>query len=387
EGNVFKNMNYIFSTGGFFDSLMIAGTAYEAVTGKPAGSDINIVLYDARRPDSAIVREKPEYVVKVKDKGHFILPGLPGKSFRIYALKDDNDNLIYDGTNERIAFIDSIIFPADTIGKLIELRLFKEIAPLDTAKDADSVKTNMRERSGKRRGMIVDSKDFRYSVGVDTSNKDKRTHDLNKPVKISFGNTVDTYDIERISLSLDSSDTLIPFTITRDTLPNILFMDADWKENTLYTIKLLKDFAEDTSGQMATPSKHMFRTKGEEDYGILITNVPSVYLGKKYRLVVTTEKDTLYNKPVTDTIVQINRLLPEKYSLSIIVDENENGIWDTGNLFEKIQPELVIPHTDVIDMKAGWEIVVDFVMPVTEGQSAKTKIGAPPVRGDRPGAK
>lgn len=388
EGNVFKDFSYLFSTGAFFDSLKVNGIVYEAVTGKPA-SDVTVLLYPAEQPDSAIVRKKPMYVTKTKGNGSFLLPGLPSRAFRIYALKDDNENLVYDGENEKIGFIDSVIIPSDTIKGQIVLRVFKEIVPIDTTLETDTTALKAKPRLGRRRDDKSDSKELRYSVAVDTSNLEKRTFDLNKPVKITFNNPIDTYYTTRVSILLDSSDVEMPFTVSRDTVPDILFLNAAWKENTLYTIKIFKDFVADTAGQLNLPSKHVFRTLGEEDYGVIKVNIASAYFGNKYRLVVTTDKDTVYNQPILDTAVSLRRLLPNKYNLSIIVDENENGIWDTGNLFEKLQPELVIPHNNVIELKAGWENVIDFVVPVIEAPSAKgkPKMGTPPVRGDRQGAK
>src|SRR5690606_10845453 len=89
EGNAFANYNYIFSTGSYFDSLKLYGIVYDAATGRPA-TDITLMLYEAGRPDSAVVKEKPLYVTRVVDGGRYIFAGMPADSFRIYALKDDN---------------------------------------------------------------------------------------------------------------------------------------------------------------------------------------------------------------------------------------------------------------------------------------------------------
>lgn len=395
ESNVFANFNFMFSTGSYFDSLKMYGIVYDAESGTHA-SGITLLLYDATKPDSAVVKEKPLYVTQTLDKGRFLFRGLPGTSFRIYALKDDNGNLIYDGEEEKIGFIDSVIIPVDSVKpeEPILLRVFKEIVPPDSLDEDDSLKKRTKPGFNKRRANKADEKELRYNVAVDTSDTEKRTHDVNKPIRITFSNPVDTYNIDRVSVTFDSMDTdvEVPYTLKRDTTEEVLLLNTDWKENTVYTIRLLKDFVQDTSGLQAMPSKYIFRTKGEEDYGIIVIHLPSQYYGDKYLLRLSMEKDSIYQQSITDTSVTLRRLNPGKYNIRIIVDENENGKWDTGDLFAKKQPELVIPYADVIELKPGWENVIDFKTPLTEDLNPtpkpKPKQGAvPPKRGEKPAEK
>lgn len=322
--------------------------------------------------------------------------GLPGNTFRIYALKDDNGNLVYDGEEEKIGFIDSFVVPVDSVrpNEPIVMRVFREIVPPDSLDVKDSIKPKTRGGFNKRRDNKADEKELRYNVAVDTSDIEKRTHDVNKPVRITFSNPIDTYNTGRVFLSFDSMgiDVEVPYTLKRDTTEEVLLLNTDWKENTVYTIRLLKDFAQDTAKLLAMPSKYIFRTKGEEDYGIIVIHVPTQYYGRKYLLRMGIEKDSIYQQPITDTAVTIRRLNPDKYNIRIIVDENENGKWDTGDLFAKKQPELVIPYTDVIELKAGWENVIDFKTPLTEDLNPKPKPkpkagAAPPKRGEKAGEK
>lgn len=381
EGNAFKNYNYIFSTGEFFDTLLLNGFVIDAATGLPA-SGTTILLYDAVDNDSAVVKKKPHYVTTVGGGGTFILPGLPRKRYRIYALKDENENLVYDGENELIGFIDSIVVPIDSPGEPIELRIFKEIAPLDTAK-VDSTLV-IPTRKNKRKD-VDDREELLYSVRVDTSNIEKRSFDINESVKITYNHPIDTYDIGKIFLSYDSAeiDVESELTVQRDTVDNVLLIGTNWKMDAVYTLRVLKDFATDTSGTTSLPSKYRFRTKSDDDYGILNIHIPSKFYDNKYILQVTIKKDTVYQQSITDTLIKLTKLEPGAYSMRIIVDENENGKWDTGDLFSKVQPELVIPYNQSMELKAGWENLVDFVEPVTEKKSR----GQSPNRGDSRGRK
>lgn len=386
ENNEFENFNYIFSTGSYFDSLKLTGIVYTAATGKPA-ADMSIVLYEAGLSDSAVVKQKPMYVTKTNGSGNFVMPGLPCKAFRIYALKDANENLVYDGDEEEIGFVDSIIFPMDSVTSSVVLRLFKEIPPIDTLDDQDSLKKVKPTFKGRKKGTRFDDNELRYTIAVDTNDTAKRTYDINKPVKITFSSPIDTFNSSRISLVRDSAGIELEsaFTIERDTTEEGFLLNSTWQDNTLYTIKVFKDFATDTSKNTSLPSAHTFRTKSDIDYGLIKVNVAAAYTSDKHILQVISGSDTIYNKGITDSTVTVKRLLPGKYELYIVVDENKNGKWDTGDLFAKLQPEYVLPYPDVIELKAGWENVLDFKEPVKE--KVKDKIKASRERRDKPPTK
>ena len=108
------------------------------------------------------------------------------------------------------------------------------------------------------------------------------------------------------------------------------------------------------------PGRYVFRTRNDDDYGKIKVHLPAKYNNTKYLLLVTTDRDTVYQKPVRDTIINLPRLRPDKYTFRIIVDKNRNGKWDTGDLFGKLQPEEVIPYPDKVILKPGWDNTIDF---------------------------
>ena len=371
ESNVFAGYSYTFSTGAYFDSLQLNGRVTNAATGLPDTSGILVGLYAGNEGDSAIVRHKPKYITRPDASGYFIFRGLPDKKFRIYALKDANDNLIYDGPGEMIAFSDQLARPGDTTAK-ISLRLF---AQKDTSsnKGIDSVRNG---RPGARQPAAKDG--FTYTVNVDTANLSKRTFDINKHLSIVFSR-IPAINKDKITLVYDSVGVSVPVKLAfnTDTLhPSVLSLNNSWLENTAYTLRLAKGFAKDTSGKDLLPAKYNFRTKEDEDYGKITVHLPSKYNSPDHLLMVVAENDTVYQKPVTDTIVNLARLAPARYTFRVIADKNRNGKWDSGNLFGKKQPEEVIPYREPFTLKAGWENIIDF-----------EPIPVPQRSAERPGAK
>ncbi len=107
EGNKFTNFKHVFSTGDNIDSLRVKGTVYDLETEKPL-QGISVLLYEDLS-DSTIVRKKPFYATRTDKNGGFILENIKPSTFRIIALKDENNNLIFNENNEQIGFTDKWI--------------------------------------------------------------------------------------------------------------------------------------------------------------------------------------------------------------------------------------------------------------------------------------
>jgi hypothetical protein len=364
EGNPFKGYTYTFSTGAYFDSLQLWGNIVNAATGLYDLEGISVVLYYTTDNDSAIVRQKPRYVTRVEQGGQFTFKGLPKRPFRIYAVKDANDNLTYDGPvgGEMVGFVDNNVVPGDTGMAAVNIRIFAE--ELDTAskRSIDSAAgSKEKQRMGSTQAKVQET-NFTYSVGVDTSNRERKTFDVTGPIIVAFSR-LPVFNGDKVTLTIDSNGIEAPVRIRQevDSAKRTLSVaPAKWKENMVYTLRLAKGFAKDTAGNDLPPSRHTFRTKDEDDYGEITMHLPATYKGNMYLFKVLVENDSVYQKPVTDTIVKLRYLKPGKYTFRVILDKNRNGKWDAGKLLEKIQPEEVIPYKEPLDLKAGWKHILDF---------------------------
>lgn len=108
EGNVLRNFEFVFSTGGHLDSLAVLGTVLQAFNLEPHEEDVFLMLY-SNLNDSAPLLEIPEYVGKADDKGNFLINNVRPANYRLFALQDLNRNYKYDVPEEFIGFLDSTI--------------------------------------------------------------------------------------------------------------------------------------------------------------------------------------------------------------------------------------------------------------------------------------
>ncbi|NDC42187.1 MAG: hypothetical protein EBZ77_11670, partial [Chitinophagia bacterium] len=352
ENNPYTNHAYTFSTGSYFDSLELSGLVLNAVTGLPDTGG-KVLLYATRDTGMAILRKAPMYLTAIQSNGRFTFKGLPpGRTFRLYALRETNDNLTYDDASEWVAFYDKVVQPGDSLGQ--PLRLFR-VDTGTTPKDTLSVV----RRPG--RLSASDKNQAAYRVNVDTTDKKRRSFDINHPIRITFANRV-TLNHSKINLYTGNNDSLqqVPINYLGDsTDSNVLVIAPVWKPETSYTLKLSKGFAKDTGDRELPPSRFAFTTMSEDDYGTLKVQLADS-LGSEHLVFITREKDTVYLKPITNHTVILGRLMPGKYTARLINDENHNGKWDNGDLKLGRQPEIIRGYPEEINLKAGWEQVIDF---------------------------
>lgn len=125
EGNMYPGYTYVFSTGDRIDSLYITGIVQESSTLKPV-KGATVMLYK-NHADSAVFLERPVAAVKTDDWGYFSLSYLQDTLYRLYALRDDAGDNLYDPQADLIAFYDSLVQPVlkvnDTIPELMKYEM------------------------------------------------------------------------------------------------------------------------------------------------------------------------------------------------------------------------------------------------------------------------
>lgn len=372
EGNPYKGKAFTFSTGPWFDSMQIKGKIMDAESGLADNSEkVKVLLYDSKLPFDVVTKQKPSYITTTNNKGEFVLGGLPNKQFRIFALKETGDNLKFDSDDELIGFMDTTINPElDTVPVI--LHIFKEIPDTSVKKQDSAINSNSNPKAKSRFSastaetkpatINLDGKTFNYLVLVDTNAVSKRTQDITKPLEVIFSRNLDTIDIQKIVLTCDSNGIEVEskINVEIDTSRKKILINTLWRENQLYTLRLLRGFATDTSKETVMPSKHIFRSKSDDDYGKMEINLTAQYLNKEYLLQVKKDAEIIYLEPISQLKVKLSRLAPGTYTLLLIKDENGDGEWTTGQLKTKQHAEKVIPYKEMINMKAAWEHVIDF---------------------------
>lgn len=116
EGNSFGDYAFTFSSGGQIDTMQVSGYVLDASNLEPI-KGIMVGVYEL--PDSAaelhdsVFKTTPlERVSRTDASGHFTIKGLKNAYYRIYALKDQNQNFCYDQKSELLGFTSRKFIPS-----------------------------------------------------------------------------------------------------------------------------------------------------------------------------------------------------------------------------------------------------------------------------------
>ena len=131
EGNPMGNFSYSFSTGASIDTMEVSGTVLEASNLEPI-KGIQVGLHKDLG-DSAFVSKPFDRVSRTDSRGRFSIRGIAPGKYRIYALKDGNQNYLYDSKSEMIAFYDSLIIPS-SMPATRQDTIWKDTLTVDTIK-------------------------------------------------------------------------------------------------------------------------------------------------------------------------------------------------------------------------------------------------------------
>lgn len=154
EGNKLQNFEYVFSTGEVLDSMSVRGILKYAETLEKPKDPFTIMLYSDLR-DSVPLTEIPLYVGRSDDSGVFSVNNLRPDEYKVFALMDGNNNLLFDLPSEEIAFLDSNL----TVNTEF-VRLLLGIEPPDSSAnpiDSSSLMSDVRLDSLDAQGIPGDS--------------------------------------------------------------------------------------------------------------------------------------------------------------------------------------------------------------------------------------
>ncbi|MCG2460140.1 Ig-like domain-containing protein [Flavobacteriaceae bacterium F89] len=415
EGNPNSFLTYVFSTGTYIDSLMVAGAVKDAFK-KSADSFISVMLYemDSTYTDSTIYKRPPNYMTNTLDSAVvFRLKNLKAGKYAMFAIKDEGQNNMFDQKVDKIGFLnDTVTIPTDST---YLLTLFKEIpnysvaVPSFTAMNKiifgysgnsdeiqitpmsgipDSVRTMIRKEPNKDTlnfwftPFDMDSAVFKVTneklkiidtftvkarkVGIDSlqlAPNQSGTLSFSDPYYITSTTTpIVKIDSSKISL-FDKDTTAVNFTVNLDTLSNRMRISFKVEPNEKYNMELLPGAIEDFFGTQNDSLTTSLSTGSYADFGNLKLTVEG---GIEFPVIaqLTDEKGELKREIQTGdkSEYEFNNLKPGKYVFRIIFDSNGNGKWDTGNYLERKQPEKVTYFPDVIELRANWEKNQTFIL-------------------------
>lgn len=344
EGNIARNLVYVFSTGPSIDYNTYAGKVIVAEKGKP-DSTLLVVLHK-NLDDSAVKKNNPRYYTRINGKGDFIFRNLPAGTFAAYVVPN-NFLKRYDDSTQLFAFRNTPV----SIGPFEQKDTFYAFqAAKPTAVTAAAT---IKPAAG-----VKEDKRLRYTPDLDNGQQD-----LLSSFTLSFNHKLVNFDSSKLVLYDTGYSKISGYHVSLDTGRTKLSIAYNWKEKQGFRLLLDKEFATDSGGTQLTKKDTIrFSTKSENDYGSIRLRFPNLDLSRNPVLQFVQNDKLVESVPLTRNEFQRKRYRPGTYELRILYDTNQNGVWDTGSFWgtKKRQPEIVYLIPKQLAIRANWDNEVDI---------------------------
>lgn len=410
EGNPKDGFTYRFSTGDVLDSLEAKGVLLDAVTGeRKQGVLLGFYRYTpgAKQQVDSI---KPLFVTKSIEGGVFDIRNLKKGKYWVRAFTDDNRDYIIQ-PNESFAFMEDPVFIDTNYSDTLELKL------TENATNKPSISVNLEDR---KYPILVSTKPlpadvlFRWVDGTPVDGGfgfDRDSFFLGDTLKSDeilmtrSDGGIDTIqvkkttkkdrDIQKVSVSVlakknyanhfvltpnsvldsikpslfylskvDSSKHLIKSVVLRNNNSILIVADSLGEERQL---SLTLDSGAIWSSGVANDSIGIPVNFHEKDgLGAIEFIVDSSIVFDGNQLICRLLRDNsevIRTKRVKERSFSFQNLPPGSYTLKVIVDQNENGIWDANSL-NPLRLHEPIFEFGTYKLQEGWDLLGNLIKPV-----------------------
>ncbi len=424
EGNALGYYNFAFSTGEKIDSLFISGELKSLINEKdkkPEEGSLVVGLYQQK--DSMDYRQKPYYITKADPDGYFELNYLAPGNYRVLAFEDSNSNSVYDIGKENVGFLkDQItldksisglninLFPSKKAMKYLEMKEVPGGILMTFEGNPDEVKVvSLNEKlkdykvthSPKSDSAMIWFNATAQNVGITANENLKFSYDngvkkdsvslfyrYNTKNEMTISNTkgnslapqqdfiitsnyfVDKIQPEKWTLVSDSIQQEFTAAISEKN-PLEIHIKSEFKDGKKYSLTIPKETVSSFYEVINKSYRFDFEADKIENYGeltITLENAPK----QKFWLQLLSESGTVaYSKYGLENQINFKSLKPSQYNLRILVDENENGIWDFADFAENIFAEPVFIFDKKIEVRPLWEIRETWTLPAENSEEPK----------------
>ncbi len=419
ENNKLSNYQYVFSTGSFIDSLKISGHVNSSYDFKiPEKVLVGLYKIDDKYNDSIVMRKKPYYIARANDKGEYQLNYLASGKYKLIAFEDKVENVQFDFGKEKFAFINEPIELAEN--KQINLNLFNQkpsyrkpeasfkgngLIVFKTFGSTEPVKITPISKEFKTSKIQAflekDSINFWFNPKIDTiSSKSARLKfkvqhkEQEDEVTVLYAKPTAEYKLEFRPLNdqklapnkdfkLQASAPIVGIDLTKihvfkgaNEIPFKAKIDSTNNQNVVFSFdKALEEKFEvniypkgltDILGEKNDTLAYPIAIGSRSDFGHLkltIQNAPQksfilqfLKMDKDFSVL-----DESYNV-AGKNYFEYSYIEPGEYIFRLLVDENGNGKWDSGDYFKGIQPEPIYLYNEPIKVRAMWDAAETWIL-------------------------
>ncbi len=405
--NPVLNFSYAFSTGNEIDSLMINGSVYDCLS-EEAVEGVSVAIY-LLHDSLDISKDYPTYYSKTDKQGMFEIKNIREDDYLLLAFKDDDLNKRYSHHKESFAIYPDTIYLKENLND-IKLRLRTaepeataisnqrdyqdfsliafnnglekyEVYTLDQEKlfsFFDKKENNLFiyhqfEDSTKVRLMVTDSlrKQIDTTISIQTADNEFKSEELKlelkEKTKINYKNdtlslyiqsnlAIESYDLSKFHIIKDTLviDTLNENEVQLNENKSILNISYPNKEDSL-TINIDTNAIVSYSKDSSEALMKQYLPTDLKLFGTMVLTVATDYESYELQLLSSDKVIKSIKNPKEYTV---GELKSGKYSIRVLIDEDNDGMYELGSFEDFSVPEPVYNHPKEIEINANWIINV-----------------------------
>jgi len=176
---------------------------------------------------------------------------------------------------------------------------------------------------------------------------------------------IDSADFRKIAFFINDS---VPITLKprfEDDARRRLLLEHQLLPDSAYRLLIPSGTFTDIFGNKNDSVVFNFRANNPSLYGSIIVNLRLPDSKNQYLLQLLNPTFELVAERVVNEsgTYTFNHLSAGNFRLRLVHDVNRNGMWDTGNYLQKVQPEKVSVYEDVIQARTNWEVEIIWSIP------------------------
>ncbi|MDP2452757.1 MULTISPECIES: Ig-like domain-containing domain [unclassified Kaistella] len=409
EGNALGYYNFAFSTGPKIDSLYISGELKSLFIDQNKKADeSNMVVGLYQEKDSMDYRQKPYYIAKADPDGYFELNYLAPGNYRVLAFEDSNANSVYDIGKEKVGFLKDKITLDKSISGL-DINLYpskKTLKYLEMKEIPGGILMTFEGNPTDVKVVSLNEKLKDYKV-THSPKSDSATIWFNAPaqnigitnnenLKFSYDNGVKKDSVSlfyryntknEMSISNNGGNSLAPkqdfvvtsnyfvdkiqpekWTLVSDSIkqdftaeiseknPFEIHIKSDFKEGKKYSLTIPKETVSSFFEKNKVSKRFDFEADKIENYGEILVTLENAPEQKFWIQMINENGSVAYSKYGNEKQINFKSIKPGKYELRMLVDANENGIWDSADFADHTFAEPVYVLDKKIEVRPLWEI-------------------------------
>ena len=250
---------------------------------------------------------------------------------------------------------DSLVWNVDTLK--FAMTYFKTDSIFQLEQTTDTVSISMRKArvnpKAKKKGEDEEPKKEPLPIKTNIAN----TFEIYNLLSIQLSEPLASYDFSMVRLNEKVDTILVPlkyeWQLTDSTKMNFS-IKYDWEAEKSYTLEVDSAAFVSVYDKISDKFTGSFKIRSLDEYSelkIALTN----YDPRAVIQVLDSKDKVLRTQAATSPEVLFQHLKPADYYVRLFIDENENGIWDTGNFSARRQPEEVFYYPHKLTLRANFE--------------------------------